>query len=508
MPNNPRVTFSIVPAQQLAGLTDHKILVIGQLLSGTSGDLVTEIGTNGEEDTLFGARAHLAYMIRGARSVNEETRLDAIGLADDGGATAGTAVVVFAGTATEAGTLTFKIGSGTNHTFEIAVADTDVAITTIADALVAAITADTKAPFTAANVTGTVTITASNGGSLSNSYTITTSGIVAGVTAPVLTGWTGGATDPVLTTLFDAIANIRYQTIIWPDSFDDAVLKAELDARFNVTDDVLDGVGFTRSVDTLANLKAESLALNTENIVLSGTKPKDTATHKGAAVIEFPDVLSAKVGALRALRLTQDAPIASILSAAAPNDAFGGPGTSTLPYFNTLIASVELPNPADMFSFTDEKELNENGIATDGNNKANSDYIFGETVTTALTDAAGNPDTTFKFLNVRDSSGVIREFFFVNNQTRYAQSRLTDGDLVAGFSMENEASIRGFQVELYKELSDIAVTQSGTAAVEDFKTNLVVTTDVPNGKVTINAAPLQVGQIRTILGTIQVNLGG
>ena len=113
-----------------------------------------------------------------------------------------------------------------------------------------------------------------------------------------------------------------------------------------------------------------------------------------------------------------------------------------------------------------------------------------------------------KFLNAVDSSSIIREFFFENNKSRYAQTRLTDGDLVAGRAIQNEASIRAFQKELYAFLADLAITQSGGAAVKDFDTNLVVTLDVSGGRVTINSAPLQVGQLRIVIGTIEVNFGG
>lgn len=503
MPNNPNVTINIVQQQQLAALTEQKVLMVGQLIDGVSGDLVENIGITGEEDALFGAKSHLAGMLRAGRTVNTVTTFDAIGLSDGAG-TAATTIVTFTGTtATEDGTIIVTVGSGKNHKYAVPVIETDTP-TLVGDALVTLITADSKAPFTAANVAGVVTITASNTGTLGNKYTVRYSGVVAGITT-ALTGWVGGATDPDLTTLFDVIENARYNTIIFPVSWDITVLSDFLDARFNVINNVLDGVGFVFDFDTLANLKANALVVNSNNTVYEGVKAKTTATQIGCSVVEFPDHMSAKIGSIRALRLTAGAPIGQILSTTAPRDSFGGASSSTLPYFNTLISGVELPSPGDMFSNTEENELEDNGVSVSGLNRANSAYIFGATVTTQTTDPAGNPIT--QYLNKRDSDSVVREYFFVNMKSNYAQSRLTNGSPQAGFAQENAISIRAFMYGLQQDLADIVVLESGAAAADDFKETLVLETNIQTGTVTFTATPLGVGQIRHILGTIQVPLG-
>ncbi|MEK0324944.1 MAG: hypothetical protein QQN63_04500, partial [Nitrosopumilus sp.] len=150
MPSFPSVTFNIVAPQSLAGVTAHKVLVVGQQLTGTAvaGELQQNIGTAGEEDALFGARSHIAGMIREFRRINKDTQVDALALDDDGGATAATSVVTFVGTPTAVGTLTFNVGSAQQHTFDIDLVTADTE-TTIAAKLVTVIIADTKAPFTA-----------------------------------------------------------------------------------------------------------------------------------------------------------------------------------------------------------------------------------------------------------------------------------------------------------------------------------------------------------------------
>ncbi|MCP4552342.1 MAG: hypothetical protein GY834_09940, partial [Bacteroidetes bacterium] len=136
-----------------------------------------------------------------------------------------------------------------------------------------------------------------------------------------------------------------------------------------------------------------------------------------------------------------------------------------------------------------------------------SGCILGEFVTTYLTNTGGNPDTSYKFLNTVDTASVIREYFYENCRNRYAQTRLTDGDLIAGRDMANEGSIRAFFNSLYGALADDALVQAGTAARKDFNDNLSLTISVATGTVTFAMAPLLVSQSRAFIGTTQINFG-
>lgn len=506
--SEPSVTFNIIPASQLAGVTEQKTLIVGQMLSAgtaTAGDLIQDHPDDGSEDTLFGARSHVAGMVRNFKRENKISQLDIIPLDDAGGATQGTAVATITGPATEAGTLYISIGSETDHRYAVGIADADTA-TDIGDALVALITADGDALFTAANVTGTVTITAENGGTLCNDWCIKVEGSVAGV-AVALTGWSGGATDPTLTSVLDVIANIRYQTIVWPSVYDITVVGDVLDARFNVTNKVMDGVAIQGYSDTLSNLKTYVSTLNSQSIVVCGQSTVSASDRIGPATMEFLDTMAAQIAAIRALRLTEDANLTQYLTTVASRDQYGGIAIGSLPYFNTSLPNASIANPADEFSEEDLNELRDNGVATYGPNRAYNGTIFGEFVTTYLTDNAGNPDESYKFLNTVDTASLVREFFFENCKRRYAQTRLTDGDLLPGRDMANEASIRAFFNELYDELADVALVQKSNDAKTDFNNNLLITVTVSEGKVEVNSAPLLVSQMRVILGTIQINFG-
>lgn len=508
--SEPSVSFSIIPASQISGVTEQKTLIVGQMLAAgtaTAGALIIDHPDDGSEDTLFGARSHLAGMVRNFKRENKISQLDIIALDDDGGATQGTAVVTFgAGPATEAGSFYVTVGSEKDHTYEVSVAETDT-VTDIGDALVALITADTDAPFTAANVAGVVTITAANGGTLSNDWGIKYTGNVAAVTV-ALTAWAGGATDPTLTGVLDPIGNIRYQTIVWPAVYDITVVGDDLDAKFNVTNNVLDGVALQGQVDTLANLKTYVSTLNSQSIVVLGQKAISVANDRiGPQTFEFLDTMAAQIAAIRALRLTDDAVLTQYLTTVASRDQFGGMAIGSLPYFNTSLPNAGIGSPADDFSNEDLDELRDNGVATYGPNRAYNTTIMGEFVTTYLTDNAGNPDTSYKFLNTVDTASLIREFYFNNFKRRYAQTRLTDGDLLPGRDMANEASIRAFCNELYDELADEALTQKGVAAKKSYNDSLDIVVTVSEGKVEVYQAPLLVSQIRVVIGTIQINFG-
>ncbi len=518
---NPKVSLNIIPGASLSTVQDRRVLIVSQkLAAGTAvaGALIENINalTITEVNTLFGQRSVVAGMVRRAQTVlsgiTPQPQIDVIALADDGGATQATASVVFTGPATEAGTITFSIGSKNDHNFEVAVSNADSNIA-IATKLVTAITADADAPFTADNTGGTVatvTITAENGGTIPNTWGISFEGIVAGVTNAI-TEFASGATDPSLTTVFDPIADLRETTIIWPEAYSLTILTTELDSRFNVANDVLDGVGISVHSDTAANLKSSVASLNSESVVVFGNT-RDVAggftNKKGPGIFELSDIIATEIGIIRALRLTESASITQFInSAGSPQDAFGGIHISSKPYHNTLLPNISVPPPGEYFNQVEQADLIDNAISVLGANRASNAVVLGTVVTTYLTDTAGNPDTAFKFLNTVDQMSIIREFYVNNLQSRYSQSRLTDGSITVGFALENEASIRGFCIQLYQELSAEVITQSGNVALQVYKDSLSVVVDVANGKATINQAPLLVGQLRIIVGAIEVNFG-
>jgi hypothetical protein len=90
-------------------------------------------------------------------------------------------------------------------------------------------------------------------------------------------------------------------------------------------------------------------------------------------------------------------------------------------------------------------------------------------------------------------------------KSTYAQSRLTEGDLVPDYSMANAESIKAELLRIYKFLTTKALTQAGRAAESFFSTNTNVTVDMSTGLVTITGPLPIVTQVRNINYALQLS---
>ena len=511
----PDVTSTLIPAAVKAGLNSQKVLFIGQKTAAgtaTDGVLNENIANDSVWDALFGIDSMLAAMLRAARKVNTATQFDAIAL-DDAAGTDATGTIVVTGPATEAGTLLVYTGSKKNHAYSISVASADTE-TEIGDAIAAAITADTKAPVDAVNAVGTVTLTAVNAGTYGNTLGIAVDGTVGGV-GITITAMTGGATDPSLTAVFDAVGSTRYQAVVWPYDTNLTVLTDFLDPRFNVDNDILDGVGFVSMTDTLANHLSALGAENSQSLSIEVDKLEvATNTYKGPSVLEIPVVKAAQFAAIRGLRLTEDANIGSFVITRSARDSFGGAALASKPYFNTPFPDLELVNVSMGWTDAETTQIKAAGGWVIGNNRAGNEVITGEVMTTYKTDAAGNADPTFTFLNYVDTSSAIREYFVNNYRSKYAQFRLTAGALIRGRDSANANSLAAFAAELNSDLGspDFALTQTGVGTINDvqvdfdklFRDNVVVTLDLVAGEAIIALTVYIIVQLRIIQLPIQI----
>ena len=503
---NPKVTASLRADGVTAGLTPEKILFVGSQLaagSAASGALSQNIGNDGAEDGLYGEASPLAAAIRRARRRNPETQIDAIGLDDNGGTTDATGTVTFTGgPATEDGTITVYVGSKKFNAYIIAVTDGD-SVTDIGAALDVLIAADDIAFVDSSPAVGVVTLTAKNGGTFGNTIGIKIEGSVAGVTSAAV-AMSGGATDPVLTGVFDIVGNQRYQGIVWQFDANTAELTDFLDPRFNVTNDVLDGRGFVGETDTFANHLVTLGLLNSHELSIATGKLIDRADHRGPGVLEIPFVKVAEFAAIRGLRRTDGAVLGGLVIARSPLDSFGGPHQNSKPYFNTPFPDLLVPDLGDSFDKTEVDQLQAAGGWVIDANRANTAVVAGQVVTTYKTDPAGNPDPTFTFLNYVDTATAAREFIVNNTRAQYPQTRAASGALLPNVDSANEASVAAFVAELNGQLGDLALVNIGVGTVDnvtidfdkEFRENLTVTLNPTTGKFLVAAKLFIVTQVR------------
>ncbi len=512
----PDVTVVRISSKPLAGVTNQKLLLVGQKTSAGSagdGEFIPNIGNDVDIWNSFGGEnSMIVAMIRRVRKVNPESELDAIFLADDGSATASTGALVIGGTATEAGTLTAIIASKNDFSLSIAVVLGDSA-DAIGGKIEAAITASASIPVTAVNTLGNVVVTAVNLGTYGNTFGLAIDGAVAGLTTGV-TGMSGGATDPDLDGVFDPVGTKREQGVVWPYPDDLVPLTDFLDPRFNPTDALLDGVGFTSKTDTLANLLTLGNAQNSPSVSIIGDKQETQTAYDAPAVFEIPVVKASEFAGIRALRGTAGVNVGQFVIANNAADSIGGPGLASKPYFNTPFPNIPPIELDKGFNGNEVIQLLAAGVWVMGNNQTANTIIAGTVVTTNKTDAAGNLDPTFGLLNFVDTSSAIAEFYFNNLKSRYAQYRLTSGGLIPGRDIANELSITGFIVELYQVLgsTEFSLVQTGVGTIDGepvnisqtFKDNLTVSIDLTTGLVTINMIAFIIVQFRSVITNITI----
>lgn len=505
----PRVTFNIVTADQKVGLETNRGLLFLQKTAGGSAAAGLNVNlprTPAELDALLGPTSMGAFIAKAFRRVNPWTILDAIVFADAGGATAATAALAFSGTATAAGSYLVSIASESQHTFKVDVEVGDTAIN-VATKLAAQVALGGSMPFTTAQGTSPndnkVTFTAANKGTHANGWPIIVSGAVAGLTA-TLTGWASGATDPSLTGVFDPVANMRHQHIVWPSTWVRTDLKTFLDASKNVDNDIQEGRAFIWSNSDFATVMTEAQALNSSEMVLMTNKPNNVASAWiGPHLPEAPDLLAANFCAARARRYEPQISISDIVATNESKDQFGGMDKCSLPYFNTPLLGVGLPLNGTGYSAAEQRQLENAGVTVAGANRSFTGVVMGAVVTTWLDDVAGNPDNTWKYLEWRDTHGAIREYLVLNCRKRFAQYRLTGGEAVANYAMATKQMIAGYILGLCVDLMGEALVQAGQASRQYIQDNMVVDLDLTDREADITLVVPMVSQLETMLGTVK-----
>jgi len=507
----PRVTAQLLAAAGVVGAEPWRILLVGQIGTGgtaTSGQYYADVEslTNTQIETLFGSASELTGRIKKARAVIlGRSAIGVIALDESGTATNATLDIVVTGAATEDGILTFKAIDADEYTFNVSVTNTDAAATVAAN-IKTAYDALVGIPATSGAVAvATLPLTATDGGTIPNKFTVKCITEVAGLT--VTAGqFSGGTNDPVTTTIFDNVTSIRFHAISWPWENDFSELEDFLEARNVINNEFLHGVGFIGYDDTEANISTKvngGIPLNSYDLIFMGNRE-----ITGEAVkVTPPDWRAAEFIAIEAMRQTDGVPIAQYVTTSAPRDVVGNAGLASLAYYNTPLALTDIADPNLLFTGQEQVNLKNDGYTIVGVNSSKTSAIMGEVVTTYKFDTLGNPDPSFKYLNYVRTGYLALEIFFATLKANNSQSRLTEGSLVDGRLIQNRKSIEAQYLAIYTRLSgqDFVLTQAGTDATNYFLDNLTLTLDYANGKVTSSGKLPIVTQIRDFVVTFQLS---
>lgn len=504
--SEPRINATLTSQRDLISLAPQRVLLLNTKLAiGTSpsGALVQDIPNDDSWVPLFGIDSLIAQDIRAFKKLNKNTPLDVIALDEGTGVPIG--MVLFAGVATGEGTVTVNLVSRENYSFTAPVLDGATAAA-VASAVASLIGANAEIPVASGAVLDNIDFSVKTEGLQGNNFSLEVISNTPGITATVA-GFTGGLTSPILLGVFDIIGDQRYQTICAPGEWGSDFLTDFLDPRFNVPNDVLDGVGINTFTDDLAGHIIAATAIDSASLEYFANKSVTLSEYVGSALFEQNSVISAQFGALRSLRLTEGADISSIVVTNEPADQIGGPSLASLPYANTPFFNLPLIDRDKIWALTDEEQLNVAGASIFVNNKAFSNVLVSRVVTTYKTDALGLTDSTFKFLNAVDSGVEIREAFFDSFKAEWAQTRLTTGDVIPNVSMVNPGMIRAFCVQVYQTLGDaeFVLTEVSQELIVFYKQNLSVEIeDLQEGRVRVSMRVVPVSQLRTIDMPIQV----
>jgi phage tail sheath gpL-like len=216
-----------------------RVLVIGQRTDDgeTDAGVLTRVTTAAQATLAFGVGSILDNMFQALFRNDSYTEKWAIAL-DDNGTDYATGQVVVTGPAEESGTLHLYFG-GVHITVGVA---TDDSATDIGDAIEAAVTARPDLPITANNVTGTVTFTYKNAGTVGNAYDLRVNyrGKLGGETLPAgvtlsFTQVSGGSGDPDIDDALSLLPDEIFDYVLVPytDSGNLDALDAEMQSRWD-----------------------------------------------------------------------------------------------------------------------------------------------------------------------------------------------------------------------------------------------------------------------------------
>jgi len=475
----PGAYIEIDNSQALRGLPGipSRILVLGQrLAAGTvAAQVPTRVLDEAEAEAFFGRGSMQHLMFRALKANNAYTETWAIAL-DDGAGVAASGSVKFGGTGT-AGTINLYIAG---QRVRVAVVSGD-ALSDIATATAAAITAATDLPVTAAVNGGDntqVDLTARHKGEAGNAIDVRVNHYPdekdpSGLTYTV-TAMAGGSGNPDIAGAIAVFGDEWWTDIAmpWTDTANLTALEAELASRFGPLT-MMDGHAYAAATGSHAELTTLGNGRNSPHLTIMGGDGSPTPPWAWAAALTGVCAYYGKIDPARPFQ--------------------------TLP-----LDGVMAPKPEDRFTMEERNLLLFDGIATfkvDGGGRV----LIERVITTYETNAQSVDDPSFLDLNTMKTLALLRYQVRARIQTRFPRHKLADdgANVGAGQAVVTPRIIRAELIALFRQWEEAGLAED----IDQFKSDLIVERDQSDvNRVNALIPPDIVNQFRIFAGNVQFRL--
>lgn len=398
-------------------------LIVGQkTAAGTVAvNTVTDVFSDYEAAVQCGFGSQVHRMVKAALKANPYANLSIVAVADVAGGTLATWPVTAAGAPTAAGTFRLALN---HHTLEVNVAITDTP-TSVAAAIVTAVTALPDLPFTASNALGVVTLSAKNKGTVANAFKVTTDGVVPGMTL-VAGAVVPGATDPDITTALAAAFLGGHDQVVIPyrDAPNVTALRNHIDAVGSYAEKRW-ALGYVGSNGTLALANTFSASINHGFISNAWCRNTTTATMEIAAA--YAAVIAA----------TED---------------------PALGFDNVEVKGISPPLVADRTSRTEEESVLYNGT-TPLNVGPGERVQIVRAITTYTVNEAAVPDVAWLDITTARTMKYVAKVFIEDRGRRYARAKISDRLILA---------MRDSGIILMRQLEELEIIEHVTDQLPNY----------------------------------------
>ncbi len=481
IPSDVRVPGSYVEFDSSKAVTGlppapQKILVIGQrLATGTTAALTpVRLASKAAAVAAFGRGSMGALAFAALWDNNDRTEAWGIGLDDAGGSTAASCTITVAGPATAADTIALMI-AGVRVQAGVA---SGAPVATMAAAIAAAINANPDLPVTAAALAAVVTLTARNKGTAGNDIDVRHS-YFQGETLPVgvglaITAMAGGATNPDVATVFAAIGDTQFPTLILPfaDTNTLVAVETELASRSGPMR-AIEGMAYAGLRGTFGALAAVGAARNSMYVSLIGAKA--SPTHPAAWAAAYAGQI-----------------------------AFHGSIDPARPFQTLPMTTVQPPALIDRFTATERDLLLRDGIST-WTVDAGGTVLIERAITTYQTNAQGLEDIAWLDVNTPLTLFYLRLAVRSRIGLKFPRHKLaSDGTNVgAGQAIVTPRVIRAELIALFRDLESAGLVEN----LDQFKSNLIVErSKIDPNRVDALIPPDIVNQFRVFAARIEFRL--